>query len=103
MVLKSVGILSLGKVSGAIGVLIGLIVGGLMTIISMSGVAIQAAAGNGEAGLPAMFVGVGALIFAPIFYGISGFIGGVIYAAIYNLIAGIVGGLEIELEPTARG
>jgi hypothetical protein len=102
MVLKSVGVLSVGKVMGALGVVIGLIIGGFMALISMIGVAAQQA-GNGIAQLPAMFVGVGAVIFMPIFYGVISFITGILYAAFYNLIAGMVGGLELELEPSAPG
>ena len=38
------------------------------------------------------------LIFAPILYGVIGFIGGAISALIYNFIAKLTGGLEFTLE-----
>jgi hypothetical protein len=96
MVLRSVGVLSAGKISGAIGVFIGLLVGAFFAMLSAAGVAMQNQ-GNGPQ-LPAVFFGMGALIIAPLFYGFFGFIGGIINAAIYNLVAGFVGGLELEFE-----
>lgn len=43
-------------------------------------------------------VGIGAIIIAPIVYGILSFVGGIIYGLVYNLAAGVVGGVELELE-----
>ncbi len=99
MVLKSVSAMSAGKIMGALGALGGLIGGAMLAIFSLLGGAIQQQAGGGNAQLPAMFVGVGAIVLLPILYGIVGFIGGMIYALLYNLVAGFVGGLELELEP----
>ena len=99
MILRSVGVLSAGKISGALCAFIGLLIGGVMALASIAGVAFNAQ-GDG-AQLPAIFVGVGALIFVPIFYGVFGFISGVIYAAIYNVVAGMVGGLELEFDRSA--
>ena len=101
MVLKSVGVLSAGKVSGVICALIGLLAGGFMVLASLAGVAFNAQGQGGGPQIPAMFFGVAALILVPIFYGVFGFIGGIIYAAIYNLVAGMVGGLELEFERPA--
>jgi|RhiMethySRZTD1v2_1073278.scaffolds.fasta_scaffold877885_2 hypothetical protein len=95
MVLRSVGVLSVGKISGAIGVFIGLIFGFFFAMLSAAGVALKQ--GNG-APIPAMFAGIGVLIIAPLFYGIFMFIMGIIYAAIYNLLAGFVGGIEMDFE-----
>ena len=81
------------------GALLGLVIGGVMAFFSALGVAIQAQ-GRGLQ-LPAIFIGVGALIFFPIVYGILGFIMGAIYAALYNVIAGLFGGLELEFERIA--
>jgi len=100
MVLRRIGILSLGKVMGAMYVLIGLIAGLFFALLSLAGM--QPPPDQAGAQVPGMLFGVGAIIFLPIFYGIMGFIGGIICAAIYNLIAGIVGGLELDLEPAAQ-
>ena len=43
-------------------------------------------------------MGVGAIIFFPICYGIIGGIFGAIGAVIYNLVAGWVGGLEVDIS-----
>ena len=93
MVVKSVGVLSVGKVLGCLYALFGLIFGGLFTLISLAGFAV----GGPDAGPAALLFGVGAIIILPVFYGVMGFIGGIISAAFYNLVASIAGGIEIEL------
>ena len=99
MVLRHVGVLSAGKLMGALMALFGLIFGGIMTLVSLAGVAINPPQNGPQ--FPAIFVGVGAAIVLPIFYGIMGFIMGIIYAALYNLIAATIGGLELEFERSA--
>lgn len=94
MVIKSVGVVSVGKVLGTLYGLLGLFVGGLFSLLSLAGAAI----GGRDAGPVAMLFGAGAIIIIPIFYGVIGFIGGIIMAALYNLVAVIAGGIEIELE-----
>ena len=96
MVLKSVGVLSAAKVSGALTAFMGLIGGAMMAVVSLMGVAVNAQHDGPQ--FPAMLLGVGAIVFLPIFYGVMGFIMGALYAAVYNFIAGIVGGLELQFE-----
>ena len=43
-------------------------------------------------------LGVGFAIFAPIMYGVMGFLVGVIGAFLYNVVAKWVGGIEVEVE-----
>ncbi len=93
MVLKHVGVVSCGKMLGAIYLIIGLIAGAIFSLISLLG---AAAAPEGH-GLPAIF-GVGAIVLFPLFYGAIGFIGGIIVAALYNLFAGWLGGIELNLQ-----
>jgi hypothetical protein len=100
MVLRRIGILSCGKVMGTLYAVMGLILGGIMSLISVIGVAVAQRPNGGEE-IGAMFFGVGAVILLPIFYGITGFIGGIIMAAVYNFVAGVVGGVELDLQPTA--
>jgi hypothetical protein len=52
-------------------------------------------AGGGAVGL---LLGVGAIIFFPVFYGAIGAIGGLIMSGLYNLVARRVGGIEIEIS-----
>lgn len=102
MILRRVGVLSLGKVFGVLYALMGLIFGAIFALLSLVGAGIGAAAsGSNEAFLGAIF-GVGAVVFLPIFYGVLGFLGGLLTAALYNLVARIMGGLELELESDAK-
>ena len=94
MIVKTVGVLSVGKVFGCLYALLGLIIGGLFSLLSLAGFA----AGGGDAGPAALLFGVGGIIIFPVFYGVVGFIAGIITAALYNVVASIVGGIEIELN-----
>jgi hypothetical protein len=100
MVIKSIGVLSMGKMMGAVYAAMGLIFGAFVSLISVVGaVAVNQQQGGG-AFAPLVF-GVGSVVFLPIFYGIIGFVGGIIGAAIYNLVAGVVGGVELDLQPSS--
>ena len=54
-------------------------------------------AGSGG-GAEVLFMGGGAVIFLPIFYGIAGFIGGILSALVYNAVSGMAGGIQMKLE-----
>jgi hypothetical protein len=97
MTLKRIGVLSCGKVMGLLYAVFGLIAGLLLSVLSLLGVAIGAASGDGEAALGALF-GVGAVILLPIVYGLLGFLAGMLVSALYNLAARFTGGLELELR-----
>ena len=92
---KSVGVLSMGKMMGIMYALIGLIAGGIVSLMAMAGVAAGAGKDGGGA---AMLFGTGAIIMLPLFYGVMGFIGGIIMGFIYNIVAGIAGGIEMEIS-----
>lgn len=91
--IKSVGVLSVGKVMGISYAAMGLIFVPFFLLIS----AIQALSGKADAEF-GLAMAIAMAIFMPIFYGVLGFIGGVIMAFLYNLIAGRIGGIEIELS-----
>jgi hypothetical protein len=97
MIVKQIGVLSLGKVMGIMYCGLGLIFGAIFALISLLG----AAVGAGTSGAPeawfGVFFGIGAVILLPLMYGFIGFVGGLICAGIYNLAARFVGGLEIEV------
>ena len=98
MVLRRIGILSCGKILGIVYAVIGLIVGGIISLVALFGGFANAV--SSEAAAPALvglLLGAGAVVFAPIVYGVMGFIGGIIGAAAYNLGAKVAGGLELEL------
>jgi hypothetical protein len=94
MVVRRVGIFSLGKVLGFIYGLVGLVVGTLFTLLTLAG----ARAAGGDAGALAAAFTVGAIVILPILYGMGGFFAGLVFAVLYNLVAAIVGGVELELE-----
>ena len=100
MVLKHIGVLSAAKISGvmyaAMGLILGLILAGVFSLLPMAG-----RSSDVPAWLAPAF-GIGSLIFMPIMYGLIGFVGGAIGAVIYNVFAGMVGGVELQLEPVNR-
>lgn len=100
MVVKRIGVLSLGRVMGAIYGGMGLLFGLIFSVVSLLGAAFGAAFQD-TGGLESMFgllFGVGAVILLPLFYGLMGFLAGLLTAALYNLAARFVGGLVLELE-----
>ena len=94
MILKRVGVLSVGKIMGCVYAVLGLIGGGFFALFSMIGLTF----GGPDAKLPGLLFGVGAIVFLPVLYGVLGFILGLIVAALYNVFAKLVGGIELELE-----
>jgi hypothetical protein len=95
--IKSVGVLSLAKVSGLCYGAIGILLVPFFLLFA----AIGSIAGK-QAGAPAFapVFGVVLAVCAPILYGAMGFVMGALGAFIYNIIAGWIGGIEIELQPT---
>ena len=95
MTITRVGPLSVAKIAGILGVVIGLIMGGFFSLFSLAGAAIGAGAGDDGAMFGALF-GVGAIILFPIFYGCMAFVMTLIQAALFNVAARMTGGVEIE-------
>jgi hypothetical protein len=91
---KKVGVLSLAKISGALYFCMGLMILPMAVVFILLP---MLSGGNAEQ--KAAFGGMGVIfLFAPVFYGVMGFVMGAIAALIYNLIASRFGGIEIELE-----
>lgn len=92
-IIKSVGVLSVAKIWGAIYLVLGLLLAPILLLASMFGAMFgQHANPLGAIG------GVAMAIIVPIFYGGIGFIFGAIGAALYNLMAKLLGGIEVEVE-----
>lgn len=92
-VIKSVGVLSVAKLTGLVQGCLGLIVAPIFLLVGLLG----SLAGSDKT----PFAGIVGVIFAiliPIFYGVIGFIFGAIGALLYNLFAKLVGGFELEME-----
>ena len=95
MVIKRFQPLSVGKVAGVLYGAMGLFVGVIVSLAATIG----GLAGHDAFGaLAGGFVGIGAIILLPIFYGGLGFIVAIIAAWLYNLAAGFVGGIEIDVK-----
>ena len=96
MQIKKIEPLSAGKLLGTLYALIGLFIGGILSLLAI--VSAAAGGGGGDAAMGGIIGGIGAIIIMPLFYGVLGFIGGVIGAFFYNIIAGMVGGISLEIE-----
>jgi hypothetical protein len=95
VVVRRLGVISVGRIYGAIMAAVGLLIGFFFALASLVGAGLAAREGSGALG--ALF-GVGAIVLFPLLYGAMGFVGGVMGAAFYNLFAGMVGGVSVELE-----
>ncbi len=95
MKLKRIGILSAASIGGLVYAAIGLLIGVFFSFFSMIGL-FAAGQSSDFPSFMAPFLGLGAVIVMPIFYGIIGFIAFTIGAALYNGIAMLTGGLELE-------
>jgi hypothetical protein len=95
MIIKRVGPLSFARLSGALYAFIGLIIGGIFSMIAMAG-----GFASDTSGMPgvAAVVGVAAIVVFPILYGLMGFVATLIGAWLYNIVAGIVGGIELDVQ-----
>jgi hypothetical protein len=102
MVIKRVGPLSCAKIAGVLHALGGLLFGAMFTLFALVGGFAGAPFPNDPAmpmtAFMGLFMGVGAIVFLPLFYGVMGFVVTLIGAFIYNLLAAVVGGIEIHVE-----
>jgi hypothetical protein len=95
MVIKRIGPLSFAKLSGTLYALIGLLIGGVFSMIAMAG-GFASDTSHG-AGIAAAF-GVGAIVLFPILCGLMGFVATLIGAWLYNIVASMVGGVELDIQ-----
>jgi hypothetical protein len=98
MVIRRVNPLSVAKVAGVLYALMGLLIGGMLSLFFM-------AVGNGAnlsdrpgGAFLGMLFGAGAIVVFPIGYGILGAIIAGISALLYNVVAGMIGGVEIDVD-----
>lgn len=99
MVIRSISVMSVAKIFGALYGLLGLIGGAVVSLIAMvGGMAAMQSEMGAQGGAAGMLFGVGAIIVFPLLYGGLGFVFGAISTFIYNIVAGIVGGIRIEVQ-----
>jgi hypothetical protein len=91
--IKSVGVLSLAKIMGAVYAILGLL---FMPFFLLMGAMVPTQNGSNPFGVVGgLFMG----LFAPVFYGVFGFIFGALGAFLYNLMAKWLGGIEVQVQP----
>jgi hypothetical protein len=95
MVIRRIGPLSCAKMAGTLYAVIGLIVGGVVSLIAIAG---GFGANTEHSSAIGAMIGTGSIIVFPIMYGCMGFIGTLIAAALYNVLASAVGGVEVDLQ-----
>jgi hypothetical protein len=91
--IKRVAPLQLGKISGLVYAILGLLICPIFLLAFVFAPAAQA-----QQRVGVMALGAGFALFLPVLYGIAGFVGGVVSAFIYNIIAKWIGGIEVEVE-----
>jgi Ca2+/Na+ antiporter len=92
-----IGVLSLGRVAGAVGALLGLVAGASYAL---------AIAGFGAVGLqhqrieatPVLLLALIVFLAVPIVTGLVHFVLGVLYALLLNLVLRLSGGLHVRIE-----
>lgn len=89
-VMTRIGVLSTAKISAAIMLIIGFIIGVFAALFGMA----FYYTGVESSGLASFL----AVIYLPIFYAIMGFVFGAISAWLYNLAAKRIGGIEFDLR-----
>jgi hypothetical protein len=95
MVLTRIGPLSCAKIAGTLYAIIGLLVGGVFSAVSLA----SSLGSNGSGGMGfGPLIGAGAIVAFPILYGAMGFVSTLVGAWLYNILAGAVGGIEMDLR-----
>jgi len=101
MVIKHIGPLSCAKIAAVLYAVVGFIIGGIISLVSLAGgFATAAFAGDPSRGtrlVPFLF-GTAVMAF-PIFYAVMGFVGALVAAWLYNVAASVVGGVKVDLQP----
>jgi len=97
MILKKIGVLSLARMLGGLYAAMGLIIGFIFSLAALIGGFAASMANSEEAAgaVIGLLIGVGAIVFMPIMYGLMGFLGGGLMAFVLNLMAGVLGGIEM--------
>ncbi len=101
MIIKRIGVVSCGRMSGTLYAAMGVIVGALVMLTTLTVLVFDL----GQDIEPAFrLAGMLAVVWMPVCYGAIGSLVGLVTAALYNLAARLVGGLEVDLvERAARG
>lgn len=100
-IIREFNVMSCAKVGGLVYALLGFVGGLMFTFFAVLGSATSAPEDE-FSGLIGLAIGIGTVIFMPLFYGFMGFLFGGLSALAYNFIAGFIGGIEVSLENKAE-
>jgi hypothetical protein len=95
MIIRRIGPMSIARLSGMLYGVMGLVLGGIISLIALAGGFASGSEGAAQFG---GFIGVGAVLLLPICYGLLGFVATLIAAWLYNVAAGVVGGVEVDMS-----
>jgi len=95
MVITRVGPFSCAKIAGTLYAILGLLIGGLVSLVALAG---GFGSNTSERGVLGTIIGVGSVIVFPICYGAIGFVASLIGASLYNALAGMVGGIQVDVQ-----
>jgi hypothetical protein len=95
MVIQRVGPLSCAKIAGTLYAILGLLVGGIVSMVALAGGFGSDTSGAGAVGA---VIGAASIVVFPIFYGAIGFVASLIGAWLYNVLAGMVGGIQLDVQ-----
>ena len=97
MTIKSVGVMSVARITASIYGIFGLIAGVLFSLATLAGFGLSEGVSESVSWMGPFF-GLGAILALPVLYFVMGFLGGAIGAWVFNNVAASVGGLEIVIE-----
>ena len=95
MIINRVGPLSCARLTGLLYAVIGLLIGGVFSLVAIAG---GLASDSPELAGLGPVIGVAAVIVFPILYGGLGFLATLVAVWLYNLAASIVGGVELDVQ-----
>ena len=95
MVITRVGPTSCAKIAGTLYAILGLLMGGVFSLVALAG---GFGPNSSERGALGAIIGVGSVIVFPVCYGAIGFVASLIGAWLYNILAGMVGGIQLDVQ-----
>lgn len=102
MKIRRIEPMSIARLAGAIYAAIGLLIGAAFSLFGLLGTVLSAFQRASEqstaAALAFRFLGIGSIVFFPLFYGLMGFITAWVGAWLYNAFAARFGGVEIDIS-----
>lgn len=99
MVIKRVRPLSCARIAAVVYAALGLVIGAILALVSLSGGFATAAFAAAPSFRPpsAGFTGVGLILAVPVEYGAMGAVMALVGAWLYNVAARVLGGIEIDI------